>query len=192
MENFLPNPVRDSSHFRHDWNKLLDWARRNTIQSSGDVYIKQDTHGTSLQVADWIKYKVGGGGMNWAGVFNETGSYNINDVVLVDANTTYTASFEVPSGSTVPALCPGLFLCLINVPGSGSGRNSLNVYYPIYPTIPSSSVVTVSGSLANQTFWQPLSPQKKMNVCIDGQPVVAYVNCVLSGSVFSSSQLPYP
>jgi hypothetical protein len=190
MENYIPNNQNTDSKFKRDWNQAMEVLRRQQLQTSTDIKVVQTTHGTFLTVADRIKHQAGEAGLNWANVFNMTGSYNVNDVVLVDSNVTYSVPFEFTGSSSVPALCPGLFLCINAVPASAS-RNSYNVYYPVYPTIPSSSVRTVSGSLANQTFWQPLSPQKKMTICIDGTSVVAYVNCVISGSTFDPTQLPY-
>jgi hypothetical protein len=190
MENFLPNPVDPKDNFRKDWNKLIDFQRRMQLQSSSDILVNQTTHGTSLTISDKIKKKIGGGGMNWAGVYDENASYSVNDVTVVDCNHSYSVSFDSPSGSTTPPLSAGLFLCITDVPASGS-RNAYNYYYPISPTIPTSSVTSVSGSLANLTFWQPLAPMLKMTVCINNESKDYFVNGVASGSAFDMSQLPY-
>jgi hypothetical protein len=49
-ENNLPKFVDDKNGFTRAWNKLLDWCRRNTLQSSSDILVTQTTHGTSLSL----------------------------------------------------------------------------------------------------------------------------------------------
>ena len=70
-----------------------------------------------------------------------------------------------------------------------------NYYYPIYPTIPSSSATIASDSgyniAANQTYWQPLAPMIQLNLCVNGATQTAYVAGVISGSVFNPDLLPY-
>lgn len=189
MQDVLPNKVPDTSNFRHDWNKLIEVMRRSQLQTTSDILVSQNAHGTTLMVSDRIKQKLGGGGIKNKGTYNETGSYSVDDLVYVDFNKTYTVPFTVASGSAFPALVAGTFLCVNNVPTSAS-RNSRNYYYPIYPLIPSSSVVTVSGSLANQTFWQPITPLLPMTTCINNVTQNVWVAAYASGS-FIPSQLPY-
>ena len=190
MENILPSQVPETNNFRRDHNKMLEMLRRMQLQTSSDILISQTTHGTSLMVSDKIKKKIGGGGLNWAGVYNETGSYSVNDLVFVDFHGTYSVPFTVPSGSAFPAMTAGIFLCVAAVPSVGS-RNSYNYYYPICPTIPSSSVVTVSGSVANQTFWQPINPLLSMSVCLGGQSTQTYWIGAFPSNTFNMAQLPY-
>ena len=71
-----------------------------------------------------------------------------------------------------------------------------NAYYPIYPIWSTSSItyITKSGysTVANQIFWQPLMPMMKTTYCSNGTTSTLFVAGVISGSVFSSSFLPYP
>lgn len=192
MENYLPNPVNETNNFRRDWNKLLDQLRRQQLQSSSDILISQTTHGTTLTVSDKIKQKIGGGGgWNFVGTYNETGSYAVNDVVYVDFHNSYSKPFAVPSGSTFPALSAGIFLCVTDVPLSAS-RNPYNYYYPICPTMPTSSVTTVSGSIvANQTFWQPINPLVSMSICVAGYSSQTFWMGAFPDAAFDLSQLAY-
>jgi hypothetical protein len=70
-----------------------------------------------------------------------------------------------------------------------------NVYYPIYPLIPTSSEVLVSQSswtvTANLNFWDAISPMMPIDVCINNITKTLYVNGILSGSTFNSASLPY-
>ena len=73
---------------------------------------------------------------------------------------------------------------------------SFNCYWPIYPVIPSSYITTATQSTwtvtANINFWAPLSPMFISQTCnISGQVQTAYINGVVSGSVFNPSQIPY-
>ena len=134
------------------------------------------------------------GNQMWT-VYNESASYSVGDEVLVDPNNNPAYTVQGPATSSAP-LCYGLFQCLVPVPAynsasSNGGRNIGSAYYPIYPTIPSSSLVTVSGSTYNQNYWFPISPMFASQVCINGLPITIYVNGIKSGSVFNST-LPYP
>jgi len=130
----------------------------------------------------------------------------------------YTASYY--SGS-LPPIAGGLYVCcayippitatsgsfitsigpLINISGSFDAANSYrwydyNVYYPIYPQIPTGSQqLVVDGSgytiLANNTFWTALSPMSVVNICNNAGVNTMYLSGIVSGSVFSASQLPY-
>jgi len=138
----------------------------------------------------------GGGGWNWKGTYAESSSYAVNDVVFVDFNKTYSVPFTVDSSSRFPALCAGIFLNTTAVPSIASGsisssRNTLNYYYPMNPTIPSSSMVMVSGSLANQTFWQPINPLVQMSVCVGGSSTKTYWMDAWTTDTFNLAQLPY-
>lgn len=188
MNDKLPNFVPNESNFHRAWNKLMDWCRRNSLQSSDDILVIQNTHGTSLKFAR--KQQGGTAGMNWKGTYNETASYSVNDVVYVDFHSSYSVPFTVSTGSAFPALSAGIYICVNSVPASAS-RNSYNYYYPIDPQIPSSSVVTVSGSLANQTFWQPITPLVEMKTCVSGQNTKTQWICAFSADTFDLSQLPY-
>ena len=159
------------------------------------------------------------------GNYDFTQEYWPNDLVYVDPNQVYKDQNGNPisftsSGSGLPAINGGVFICSNHVPPFTADSTtftsqvvpafggtvpsdmansyrwySYNCYYPIYPTIPTSSqaLVTVGSSqvLANQTFWTPISPQTKMTICVDGEPIVAFVNCILSGSMFNLDTLPY-
>lgn len=188
MKDRLPNFVPNESKFHQAWNKLMDWCRRNSLESSDDILIVQNTHGTSLKFAR--KQLGGSGGIKWQGVYNETASYAVNDLVFVDYNKTYSVPFSFPSGSVSASLSAGIFLCVNSVPASAS-RNAYNYYYPICPTIPSSSVTTVSGSLANQTFWQPINPLISMSVCMGTQTQTYWFGAFPSAS-FDLTKLPHP
>lgn len=111
--------------------------------------------------------------LNFVGTYDETKNYYPNDVVFVDPNVHYTASF---SGSAHnPPLVAGLFVCNTFCPanyltatffisnivpsytaiGANAGNEtanayqwtSYNKYYPTYPPIPQSSAsVVLDGS----------------------------------------------
>jgi hypothetical protein len=62
MDINLPLNVKDTNEFRHAWNQLLDWCRRNTLRSSNDIKITQTANGTTLEIVDKIKQKYNQGG----------------------------------------------------------------------------------------------------------------------------------
>jgi len=139
----------------------------------------------------WQKIGAGGSSTPWA-VYDVSASYLINDQVLVDPNKVppYQISFIGVSGSTAP-LVPGLFQCIASVPPATSGsRNTASYYYPIYPQIPSSSLVTFSGSTYNQNYWLALSPMVSAEFCVNGNIKTYWVNAMESASVFQY-KLPY-
>jgi hypothetical protein len=79
--------------------------------------------------------------------------------------------------------------------------NSYNVYWPMYPEIPSQYTASVSvtagsgqvGIVANQNFWNALPVgMRAMNMCLpNGTLATAYVMAYISGSVFQPEYLPY-
>ena len=74
-------------------------------------------------------------------------------------------------------------------------HNSLNVYYPIYPTIPSNyttrSVESTWDTQTNQTFWTPLVPYIALQTCVNNTTVVTLVAGYTSGLTFDASKLPH-
>ena len=60
MDSFIPHNVNDTSAFRHWCNKLVDWCKRNTLRSSEDIKVTQTTQGTTLEISNKIKQKLGG------------------------------------------------------------------------------------------------------------------------------------
>lgn len=83
---------------------------------------------------------------------------------------------------------------------NGTRFYDLNVYYPVYPEIPSmyTSSVTVFGSQcmtkANSTFWKCLgigATTQNGGCEPDGNPSANYVASIQSGSVFQTTFLPY-
>ena len=192
MQKLLPNKVPDTNNFRHDWNKMVEVLNRSHLISSSDILVKQTNHGTSLFLMSQPIAQAAKAGLNPKGYFNESASYAVNDLVVVDCNKKYSVSFDPPpSGSHYPAITAGDFYCTTAVPASGSGRVAGNVYYPFAPMIPTSSYVTVSGSILNNNFWFPLSPMIKLPLCIGGVSQTVFVNGVPSGSLFNLSQLPH-
>jgi hypothetical protein len=185
----LPLQVNDTNGFRHAWNKLIRWCQSNTLQTSTDIKVTTNSSGTSLEISDKIKKKIGGASTPWK-PFNDSASFAVNDLVYVDPNGTYVEPFTVASGSSVPALSAGLFQCSIPVPAVPA-RNTYNYYYPVCPTIPTSSVITFSGSVYNQTFWQPLAPMLPMQTCINGSSVTVFMNGQIIGATFDLTKLPY-
>jgi hypothetical protein len=127
------------------------------------------------------------------------------------------------SADGLPPLCAGLFICTRPVPALGYDENMLvnyvapayadagqiinsttadtyrfyeaNVYWPIYPTIPTGSITTASLSgydvTANINFWAPLSPMTLIHICANNTNTPTYINGVVSGSVFDMNLLPY-
>jgi hypothetical protein len=133
---------------------------------------------------------LGGGSSNLVTTFNETGSYNVGDFVVVDINAAYSNSLIPNTSSTVAPMCAGFFQCRFAVPVTGS-RPAGTIYYPIYPTIPSSSMVVVSGSIMNNYCWTPIVPELPVCVPPYGQVFIA-MQVTSSMLSFPSTQLPYP
>ena len=148
--------------------------------------------------------------------YNESASYNKNDIIFVSYNSQFTTSFITPSGSNTAPLCPGTFIAAQSVPAapssgsttvgiSGSSWNNLrtpyNYYYPIWPIWPvTSSIhttvgadggVSYSGSVCNQIYWNPIAPEILLQICVNGNNVNAGVMGEMSGSVFDLTQLAY-
>lgn len=75
--------------------------------------------------------------------------------------------------------------------------NEYNIYYPIYPSIPSGSAVqvTLGGNCpitANDTYWASLvGGSSKISSCTNNKVTSMYVLGAKSGSVFYSGYLPY-
>ena len=162
--------------------------------------------------------------MNYVGVYNENTAYNINDVVFVDPNMgTYSASFYGSSSYGSASLCPGLFVALRAVPpitqdssyflstvatayaSAGVPLTSMvanayqwieyNVYYPIYPPIPTSYISNVTdGSgykiTCNLQYWAPLMPMINVSICSNNVILNSWIGGCVSGS-FNSSNLPH-
>lgn len=193
METYLPNPVNSKKSFAAAWNKLLDWCRRNTLQSNDEILVTQTTHGTSLKLAK--KSANNKSGLQWKSTYNLSSSYAVNDCVWVDPNTVYPVAW-IYNNATVP-LSAGTFVCVNSVP-EYSTRNIYNIYYPIYPNIPSGSRAVIaisgaySGAYANQIFWEPITPMTPGSICINGESKTVFVASVLSGSAFNPDSLPYP
>jgi len=165
----------------------IGYVDTNTSQSIKQAFVRQ------MLTTDVISS--GGNGITWRGLYDESASYSPNDEVFVDPNLGhYTLPFQVDSSSFIQPLCGGDFICKVAVPSaaiSGS-RNTLNYWYPIYPPIPTSSVIMVSGSMANQVIWDPVSP---MFLSVDcdylGNNINTFKNGVVSGSTFDLARLPY-
>ena len=133
--------------------------------------------------------------------------------------TTLSIDSSAIAGYTNCPICAGLFVCVNYVPPVWANENYLvtvgtqfttipyeiangvrysayNKYYPIYPEIPSSNTSSVATPynttiIANNTFWQALSPMIKMQTCTGNSTTIAYVNAIVSGSSFNSSYLSY-
>jgi hypothetical protein len=132
------------------------------------------------------------------------------------------------SASGLPNICGGLFVCTRFVPPFGydstfltdtlatyyndAGQHitggfadtfrwySLNVYWPIYPLIPTNEITTSSQAVgedtldvtANINFWAPLSPMYLGLSCdINGNNISTFNNGIISGSMFNLTQLPF-
>lgn len=151
---------------------------------------------------------IGGGGGSSAvplwKTFDLSASYNVGDEVVVDPyrNPPYSLPLVIyPNTSSVPMLTPGAYMCQVAVPqltlmsssissSVTSSRNSWNCWYPHYPVEPSSSLKTVSGSLANQVVWYPIAPASLELQCIDGGVTYQW-NCGYISQSFNLAQLPY-
>jgi hypothetical protein len=141
--------------------------------------------------------------------------YDIADGVIPMGSTDTTGYATVP-------ISPGLFICVGYVPAgacdsdwfnytmaaqypdgipmsivNGTRFYDYNVYYPVYPEIPSqytSSVVYGAyGLVANQTYWQAMpAGMKAVNMCLpDGTLGTTYVIAYTSGSAFLTEYLPH-
>ena len=171
--------------------------------------ISQSVPGTSyfLQQGTTFWQPIGGGGSSavplWK-TFDLSASYNVGDEVVVDPyrNPPYSLPLVIyPNTSSVPMLTPGAYMCQVAVPkltlmsssissSVTSSRNSWNCWYPHYPVEPSSSLKTVSGSLANQVVWYPIAPASLELQCIDGGVTYQW-NCGYISQSFNLAQLPY-
>jgi hypothetical protein len=157
------------------------------------------------------------------GCNNYTDPTNTGSVIPYDAGypTSYTGSY------TKPYLAAGAYVCVKYVPPSsltstlllstvapnmstwggfidtefadGYRHYSNNVYYPIFPSIPTASQVQVAesaGSLswtttANDTFWDPLSPCVVMTQCVNGTETKILVSGYPNALSFDNGRLPY-
>jgi len=119
-------------------------------------------------------------------------------------------------------LCGGSWLCVRYVPPANANSSSFltqvvpayggsvindmaqlyrwddyNVYYPSYPTIPTSSATVALDEAsgydiqANQVYWQPLSPMMPIQVCINNITTTMYINGIVSGSMYNLATLPW-
>lgn len=142
-----------------------------------------------------------------------TGSANIIPYYK-DYPTGYTGSYARPY------LAAGLFVCIKYVPAvnmdstmlintvlpSINGtidkvfaeqyrHNDLNIYYPIFPVIPSGSQIQVAEETwevtANDTFWMPLVPYIPTTFCVNGENTTTLVAAYNSTLTFDISKLPY-
>ena len=153
---------------------------------------------------------------------------NITYYSYVDAGISCVAvPYEATASYSRPPICAGLFICCNVIPyvsqSYGLFTSSVlpaysnvnrtvdnlmadtyrhyqyNVYYPVYPTIPSASTnwKAVSGSsgnyltVANQTFWMPLTPYLPARFCYNNVETTMFLAGIVSGSSFDSSKLPY-
>lgn len=103
------------------------------------------------------------------------------------------ANEEYLSSRIVPQYAGGVLPYDIQ---TGIRLESYNIYYPVYPTIPSSytsSVATTYGfsTKTNQTYWMPLAPMIRLNSCVNGTNSTTYIVGVVSGSSFNADYLPY-
>lgn len=135
--------------------------------------------------------------------------------------------WEATASYAKPPICAGLFVCVNYVPDnastygvltqsvlpayaglSGLMKNDIadtfrhyqyNVYYPVYPTIPTSSrgwLNQSSGSMAwttvaNQTYWMPLTPYLPARFCYNNAETIMFLAGIVSGSTFDITKLPY-
>ena len=87
MENGLPNYTSGDNAFYRAWNKMLDWCRRNTLQSSSDILVTSTTHGTTLTLARQSRPSVAASvavsGLNYRGLWTSTVTYAVNDMVSI-------------------------------------------------------------------------------------------------------------
>jgi hypothetical protein len=127
----------------------------------------------------------GGGSSQWY-AFDVSASYSIGSIVWVDPNGYYPIPFSASvTASVPPPLCPGAFMVSNPVPACTTGsRASGSYYYPIYPLWTSASVWTVSGSVVNQIFYEPISPMLIMYPCINNVATPVWVCGVMQGASY--------
>lgn len=127
--------------------------------------------------------------------------------------------YETSASFARPTICAGLFVCVNFVPAQeqnyglltgsvipsyrGTLQNIVadtfrhyqyNAYYPIYPLIPTASRGWVSGSyytVANQTYWEPLTPYLPARFCYNNVETTMFLAGIISGSTFDNTKLPY-
>ena len=206
-------------------SNLVDNVNSHNLIGGGGVKIKRNSNNTIISATP---QRIGAF-MGYGEAYDPTKSYHVNDVVFVDPSVNYSASYGYTSslntsdtyvsGSSCP-MCPGLFICVKNVPDINADsnllintisplfpggitsnfadsyrHNNLNIYHPVYPIIPTSSVSYVQENYwyatANDTFWAPLSPMLKTQVCNDNDLITIWLNGVNPSSSFNQENLPY-
>jgi hypothetical protein len=146
------------------------------------------------------------------------------NITYTNISSTGSGSVNIPYEATAsynrPPICAGLFICCNNimpyqftegyVTGSllpaytsmsrtlnpdGYRFHRFNVYYPIYPLIPTSSRSWISQSgfytVVNQTYWFPLTPYVPARFCYNNAETTMFIAGMVSGSTFDMTKLPY-
>lgn len=171
------------------WNQCNNYYP--FIPSSGSNQTASIISGYTIIASQSCWQPLGGISKTIITTYSETSSYSIGDEVVVDCNVSYSVPFTVSASSAFPPLCVGFFQCVYPI-SSGSiplgTRPAGNVYYPIYPTIPSGSQVISESVILNNTFWKPIVPAQPM--CVNG--VQMFVHVQISGAMFNMAQLPHP
>jgi len=206
-------------------SQVIDSANDNNLIAGRGITLTKTTFGTTIHAKQTgaqsaLNWR---GTYNYSSSYAVNDVVFVDpNVTCSDQNGSVIPMFS-PSGSATIPLCPGVFVCSFAIPpigvdsdllvdsvaptyeaagqqitddfANGFRHYDLNVYYPVYPLIPSSSATYVTESrwstIANNTFWAPLAPMFSSSLCqVDGSLVVYWVNGIQSGSVFQY-QLPY-
>lgn len=152
------------------YSLMASLANDARLVAGQGISIKKGLNGTTISVRNPGEVS----DMNFAGAYNYTSSYNVNDVVYVDPNVTITDQIGsvIPFGTGSGFLTPGLWICNTFVPALGIDvtlltgsvapvltsqsqsvtsqvadqfrHYSLNDYFPTSPLPPGTTYVTES------------------------------------------------
>ena len=160
-------PFRDTdAHYTQMASEIND----GRLAAGRGIRVTKSSQGTTISVAN----PGNASDMHWAGTYNFTSSYNVNDVVYVDPSIPITDQngAAIPFGTGSGYITPGLFICSMFVPALGfddglltasvapvltsAGQQvtspladtfrhyALNVYYPTLPVPAGATYVTES------------------------------------------------
>lgn len=194
----------------------------NGLKAGKGLQLTKGSDGTTISVTDEINrdHLTFAGTYTFEAAYRVGDVVFVDPNVTILNESSSAIPMDIPSGSSYekPALVGGLFVCIKDVPNvnmdevfllsqlslyptipddlADSYRHyELNVYYPIYPSIPTSSTQWVDTgdyfTVANQNYWQALSPMLVSKMCVGNEEKTVYINGIISGSTFDMTKLPY-
>lgn len=110
--------------------------------------------------------------------------------------TKYVPAINMDATMLVDTVLPAINGTIDNSFAEQYRHNDLNIYYPTFPVIPSSSQVQVAEETwfvtANDTFWTPITPYVPTTFCVNGENKTALIAAFFDGITFDTGSLPYP